>query len=116
MDRELAELRRAVSDLGPKRPGRRIPAGLRARLMTTVHERRRGGAGVRELADALGLSVETLMRWSSARGASPTTTDERPLPVVVASPVASLTLVTPGGFRLEGLSVAAAADLLARLR
>lgn len=43
MDRELAELRRAVGDLGPKRAGRRIPAGLRTRLVTLVRERRRGG-------------------------------------------------------------------------
>ncbi len=117
MDRELVELRRAVSDLGPKRPGRRVPAALRTRLMAVVRERRSGGTSLRDLADSLGLSGETLTRWMSRQGAAPERTAERPLPVVVTSlPAAALTLVTPGGFRVEGLSVASVAELLARLR
>lgn len=117
MDRELVELRRAVSDLGPKRPGRRIPAALRVRLVALVRERQGAGASLRDLADSLGLSTETLTRWMATRPAALERGAERPLPVVVtSSPAAALTLVTPGGFRVEGLSVASVAELLARLR
>jgi hypothetical protein len=116
MDRELAELRRAVSDLGPRRAGRRIPSALRARIVEVVGERRSSGGGLSSLAAALGLRVATLSRWVSASETVPVVGGVRPLPVVMRETSAGLTLVSPGGWRLEGLSVVSAAELLDRLR
>jgi predicted transcriptional regulator len=118
MDRELTELRRAVTELGPMRPGRRLPALLRDRILAVVRARNAAGGSLRQLAENLGLSAETLSRWLAADGAEEPRkgASTRPLPVVVAAPAVTLTLVTPGGHRLEGLSVDTAAELLGRLR
>lgn len=119
MDRELSELRRAVSDAGPRGPGRRLPTRLQARLVEVIRRRHARGESLRQLAEALGLTAETLRRWLAA---APSTAPAvvRPLPVAVVEPIAAaaapLALVTPDGFRFEGLTVASAAELLARLR
>lgn len=118
MDRELSELRRAVSDAGPRGPGRRLPIRLQARLVEVIRRRHARGESLRQLAEALGLTAETLRRWLAA---APSTAPAvvRPLPVAVVEPIAAaaaLALVTPDGFRFEGLTVASAAELLARLR
>lgn len=119
MDRELAELRRAVADLGPKQAGRRVPVRLRSRLVAIVRSRRAAGHSLSALADALGLAAETLSRWLAAPAPEAVAGVDRPLPVLVTSPATpptALTLITPSGYRVEGLSLAAAAELLARLR
>ena len=121
MDHELSELRRALADQGPRGPGRRVPRLLRERLLVAIRQRRARGVGVAELAGALGLSGETLRRWleddveEPPRGGHP-----RPMPVAVigreAQSSGALSLVTPSGLRVEGLSVETAAELLTRLR
>ena len=119
MDRELAELHRALVDLGPKRPGRRIPARLKSRILSVVRGRQANGESQRGLAEALGLSGETLRRWLTAPSAVEDRAPVRPLPVSVMplpSPAVSLALVTPTGYRVEGLTVASAVELLSRLR
>ncbi len=121
MDHELSELRRALADQGPRGPGRRVPRLLRERVLVATRQRRAGGASVATLAEALGLSVETLRRWlgTDVEG-QPRAGHPRPMPVAVIGDAAqsrgALSLVTPSGFRVEGLSVETAAELLARLR
>lgn len=120
MDHELSELRRALADQGPRGPGRRVPRHLRERVLDATRRRRAGGASVAELAGALGLAGETLRRWLDTDVEQPAPSGHaRPLPVAViggAQGRGALSLVTPSGFRVEGLSVETAADLLARLR
>ena len=119
MDHELSELRRALAELGPSGPGRRVPQRLRERMLVAIRRRHQGGASLRQLGEALGLTAETLRRWldtvDEAASATP-----RPTPVaLVDTPDQTrtvLSLVTPSGFRVEGLSVETAAELLARLR
>ncbi len=120
MDRELSELRRALADLGPSGPGRRVPHLLRERVLVAIRRRHQGGASLRQLGDALGLTAETLRRWLDAVEVAPTAASPRPMPVaLIAAPAqtrTALSLVTPSGFRVEGLSVETVAELLARLR
>jgi len=115
MDAELSRLRRALADFGPSRPGRRVPQALRERLVADARRRRDAGESLHELGRAHGLQAETLRRWLDAGVAAP-----RPLPVsLVAAPsqgAHALSLVTPSGFRLEGLTAETAAELLGRLR
>lgn len=120
MDHELSELRRALADQGPRGPGRRVPRLLRERVLAATRQRRAGGASVAELAEAVGLSVETLRRWLDSDVEEARAGHPRPMPVAVIGGAAqsrgALSLVTPSGFRVEGLSVETAAELLARLR
>ncbi|MCK6574596.1 helix-turn-helix domain-containing protein [Myxococcota bacterium] len=121
MDHELSELRRALADQGPRGPGRRVPCLLRERVVAAVRRRREDGVSVAKLAEALGLSVETLRRWLDAAVEGQRSAGRaRPMPVAVIGGAAqgrgALSLVTPTGFRVEGLSVDTAAELLARLR
>lgn len=121
MDHELSELRRALADQGPRGPGRRVPRLLRERVVAAIRRRREDGTSVAKLAVALGLSVETLRRWLDTAVEGPSSTGHpRPMPVALIGGAAqrpgALSLVTPSGFRVEGLSVETAAELLARLR
>jgi transposase-like protein len=121
MDHELSELRRALADQGPRGPGRRVPRLLRERVLVATRQGRAGGASVAKLAEALGLSVETLRRWLDRDvDGQPRAGHPRPMPVAVIGDAAqsrgALSLVTPSGFRVEGLSVETAAELLTRLR
>lgn len=121
MDHELSELRRALADQGPRGPGRRVPRLLRERVVAAVQRRREDGVSVAKLAEALGLSVETLRRWlDTAVEGQPSAGRPRPMPVALIGGAdqrsGALSLVTPTGFRVEGLSVETAAELLARLR
>jgi transposase-like protein len=89
-------------------------------VLAATRQRRDGGASVARLAGALGLSVETLRRWLDTDVEEPPHGGHaRPMPVAVVAAAqnrGALSLVTPSGFRVEGLSVEAAAELLARLR
>lgn len=79
-------------------------------------ERRRHGDGVRRIAHALGVSPESIRRWTT-----PSTTGRTRalVPVVVSDdddvPTGLLTLTAPGGYRVDGLTIATAAALLRAL-
>ena len=104
-DQELRE-EIAASRAGKKRW--RCPMPLRKRIIRHASERKRQGLSLRQMAKALGLGESTLLRWFRV-------TDGRLRPVRVAesaSENAELALVTPGGYRLEGLSAATAVEVL----
>jgi transposase-like protein len=89
----------------------RCPSALRKRIIEFAEQGRREGVSVARLADQVGLSASGLRRWLE-RGAGVL----RPVRVQEASPASpSLVLVTPGGFRLEGLDASSAIDVLRRL-
>ena len=81
------------------------------------------GRSVTAASQELGLARDTLGRW--LRGAEPTETIFRPVIVADASAAADgqganpsaagLVLVSPRGYRVEGLGVATAAELLRAL-
>lgn len=109
MKLKLAELRRELDAAGPRGPGRRYPQELRARLVAWADTERRRGRDWASIADALCVPVLTVRRWCAA-------TRAEPVPVVVrAEPTADVvSLVAPSGWRIEGLSLASALDLLGR--
>jgi hypothetical protein len=110
--RELRELRR---DLGaiPRGRGRRIPAALRARVITWTAARRTRGAGWRELARELGVPAGTLTRWLAPGPAQAPQVALRPVAVLDAPARSPLTVVAPSGLRVEGVTLA---DVIAILR
>jgi len=109
------ELRRRVAALGPRTRGTPIPEQLRAELTRYAVERRRRGDAVREIARAVGLSPESIRRWTMA---SPTRRRRALVPVVVHDhdeDRAGISVVAPSGYRVEGLTVASVAALLREL-
>ena len=116
MASEAGDLRRRMMALGRRTRGARIPDELRAEVIRYAMERRRHGDGVRTIAQALGVSPESIRRWTT-----PSTTGRTRalVPIVVRSdsdaPTELLTLSAPGGYRVDGLTVDTAAALLRAL-
>ncbi len=88
------------------------PEGLRSEVVSYAQSRRASGAGVRLIAEELGLSLSGLSRWLKKAVQFRSVRVARAVPVPVS---AELVLVTPHGFRLEGLSTSQALDLLREL-
>jgi hypothetical protein len=102
--------------------GKRYPDALRVRVTAWARKRRASGATFGAIGAELGLSSETVRRWTSG-SAIATDVSSVLVPVEVvpdrlspdrASPL--VTVVSPTGFRLEGLSLQDAITVLARLR
>jgi hypothetical protein len=115
MDQELQELRRELGALD-RGPGRHYPEPLRRRA--TIWARRRVAEGVAVQAVAVQLVVhpKTLHKWLGAT--QPSTAAMVPVEVVVDRVSASggVSLVSPSGFRVEGLTVDQAVTALRSLR
>ena len=107
--RELERLKREIGRLERGR-GRRYPAGLRERITVYARSRRDEGEGWATISDELAVPWETLRRWTL--GPKPSTAMvpvEVIAPAVVAEGVA---VVSPTGWRLEGLDVREAVAVL----
>lgn len=119
MDPALLAFRKAAARENRGRRGlqRRYSPSLQAQAVAYWRARRRHGDRLRVVAAALGVAHWSLHRWSKAARHQ-----SRFHPVQVVAPVStarapSLILAVPTiGVRVEGLDVAAAAQLLALLR
>ena len=96
----------ARENQGRQRNGWRYSPDLRALGAEYCRSQRRAGRVFREIAEDLGVSTLTLSRWHDE---SPSA-GFRPVEVVADSEVRdpveemSLSVITPGGLRIEGLS------------
>lgn len=112
MTTNSSDLREAILQSRAGQHRWRCPVPLREKIVALTRERREAGVSVEKIARELGLSASGLSRWLKAG-------EPRLRPVRIAEAPSkkpeSLVLVTPGGYRLEGLSSASAADLLRRL-
>ena len=103
-----AELKAEVGGVERRYRGARYPDGVRERLVAFAREQRDAGVGWHRIGAAVGVRGETLRRWCSGRPSG------RLVPVhVVGQP--AVTLVSPTGWRVEGLSLTDAATLLRAL-
>ena len=111
MTRDFTELREAITRSRAGQTRWRCPAKLRAEIVEFTQARRREGVSVMKVAKELGMSESGLSRWLQKK-------DGQLRPVRLAETPSShdqLVLVTPGGYRLEGLSPRGAADVLRTL-
>lgn len=134
MASDSEQFRRELAALEPRGSTERIPEHLRALALRHVTKQRAAGVSWQTLSTELGVCTTTLRRWrlraADGQSSKPKLRPKRtgrteilaPVPVMVA-PVATpasanstLALVSPGGYRLEGLSVAAAIGLFEQLR
>ena len=108
-------LRAAVAALGRTRRNEAIPLALRAELIAHAREARSRGEGWGAIAGALGVSATGLQRWlaTAARHRAPQL--RRVQLTAAPAPASALCVLSPSGYRVEGLGVAEAAALLRAL-
>jgi transposase-like protein len=112
--REAERLRRELSKVTGRR-GPCFPSDLKKRASAWIAEQRAAGTTVAELAKELGVASGTVLRWSADARANGS---RAMVPVeVIAEPVAggALSVTSPAGFRVDGLTLAEAAALLRAL-
>jgi hypothetical protein len=86
---------------------------MRGAIAAYARRERAKGVGFGGIAATVGVSKESIRRWVGARASSTPL-----LPVVVRDAVVEatgVTLTAPGGYRVEPLTLAQAAELLRRL-
>ena len=115
---EQGILRGEIERSRAERPGRwHCPLALREQIAAYVRERRSAGAGLELIAAELGISESSASRWSLPQ--RPKATSKALLVEVgVATAqraIGGLVVVTPRGYRLEGLSEGFALRLLREL-
>lgn len=119
MDVLEEKARDAMASLGARRPRQRIPDAVRKAVLEFARARRDAGVSWVAIAQAVGLSTSVLMKWS-ARASKLHRSRGHIVAVEVvedhgsAAGLGVLSLVA-GDYRIEGLDVATAADLLRRL-
>lgn len=103
----------AVADLGERGRRQRIPDPVRDVVMEFADAARSRGTSWGTISELTGLSLSVLTRWRRERSGN----SGQLLPVTVSSSdSAGITLVTPSGFRAEGLSEQQAVRILQALR
>ena len=114
VERDGAVLRAELSRVVRGR-GKRFAPDLRRRVMEFGQRRRAEGAKWEAIGVELGLNYETIRRWCVA--SSKTSTSMRRVEIVTAARDPSgLSIVSPSGFRAEGLTLQDAVMMLATLR
>ena len=115
LERLARELRRYRS--GRDLQGVRYPASLRRAVVRGCEASLVQGESVASVAEMLGIAPGTLGRW---RSAATVDVGLRPVELVEAAlsedgRAGSITLVSPNGYRIEGLTPSQAAELLVGL-
>jgi transposase-like protein len=110
-DRELRDLRHRLAAV-PRGRGRRFPAALRDRILAWTSERRARGDEWRELSRALDIPAQTLQRWATPRPERERSVALRPVAVSDEPLSRTVTVVSPSGLRIEGVTIADAITIL----
>lgn len=113
VDQQARGLRRRVARHGGGR-GKRYPAVLRAEVSRWARERYAANGGSwSAIAAEVGLRMETVRRWATSE------VPERPRGIVavelIAGAIAKPVVISPNGYRVEGLSVDEVVGLLREL-
>lgn len=109
--REAEVLRRELDRVGARR-GRCFSADLKERATAWIIKRRAEGMIVTEIASELGLAPGTVLKWSARSSARALV----PVEIVAErSSARTVSVVSPSGFRIEGLSLLEAEALLRSL-
>lgn len=114
---EFARLRR----LAEQYTERGYPQEFRRRALALETQLTEQGWTQQRLVDALGISRPTLRRWREKYGDQTESKTEKPQlrPVEISAPVAvdtTFRVVSPEGWRIEGLGLAEVVELMGRLR
>jgi transposase len=118
--KELTSLQKAIEESRAAWPGPRwrCSAELRKEIVAYARIEVAAGASIRGTARQLGMSVNTLARWLAERRGQ-ASSGFRPVqmePEQGQQARRDLVLVSPDGYRVEGLEVEQVLTLLSRLR
>ena len=108
MAKEAGALRRELSRLETGR-GKRYPRELRERVIAYARRQREAGASWESIKAELGQRFDTVRRWCQEPGAPRALV---PVRVVAPKPTRVVSVVSPTGFRVDGLTLMEAAALL----
>lgn len=115
MKDEAATLRRELGRVRTRR-GACFRWELRERATAWLITERAAGRSIATLAAELGIARGTVIRWSSSRGSRTGPRSMVPVHVVAKpAPQRVVRVVSPGGFAIEGVTVAEAAAVLREL-
>jgi transposase len=134
LSNEAKLIRRWIEQERPGR-GRKYTPALRQRILSFVEESQRTGMSVREISEAIGVARDTIVGWRGTelppaaeapavpfevpRDLAVEPVSRRLVPVEVTPSAVQLegglALVTPSGFRIEGLSLEQAFALVREL-
>jgi transposase len=93
-----------------------VPSEVKARVRLYALGRREQGATLSQIGDELGLSVRNVQRWSATGGGARRGRAIVPVAVeVIAERRATVSVVSPSGYRLEGVGLDEAVQLLRAL-
>jgi transposase len=117
MDQDVVRFRKQTLRENPRRRGiqRRYSETLRQQAITHLAKRQRAGVGLKQVAEELGVAPWSLYRWatrSRARGGFQEVAVVEPAPRRREGVV----VLTPQGFRVEGLDVEDVVRVLSGLR
>ena|ERR1700722_5151739 len=110
--RHASSLRAALASHEPGR-GKRYSPDLKARIIEFAQSRRGEGASWAEVAGEVGIGFETLRRWCMS--AKPKRRAMVPVRVVADREESTVSVVSAGGHRIEGLTLAEAIAALRAL-
>lgn len=116
MDSRVLEFRAGVADLVTSGRGRRYPRSLQILAVHYWQDARRDGEVLRDAAADLGISDGTLQRWTEAMPEDRVVGALREVVVKDSTEPLGLSIVTPEGYRIEGLDVTEVSLVLRSLR
>lgn len=125
MDDADQKLREALRDRERGR-GKRIAPSVRKLVLAHVARRQRAGDSLRVLSAELGIGCETLRRWMAAPAPAAVRRAPRKkppaelvpvavVPALVSAPARVISVVSPSGYRVDGVTLDEAARLLRAL-
>jgi len=110
-ERRAVAFRKAVARRGAVGPRLRYTPELRAEAVTYARERVASGGALAAVARELGVAANTLQAWLADQRHSPGFRKVE----IAADSAPTLIVYGPAGLRIEGLDIAALAELLRRL-
>ena len=113
MEEKLARIRAEVERCKAQGRRKRYPGTVRSFAIEFGRRRVAAGKSIKSVADELGISDATLCKWLRSKRSG-----FRPVKLKKAAAEReqrTVSLVTPSGYRLEGLDLESAARLLRRL-
>ena len=121
MDKQIAEFHARLAALGRRGPGQRYPDDLRMQAVGLANALLASGMSRYAISKKLGVRSDTLRRWCGAsskpRAVEPVVIAPASAPVRPRATAGNgIAVTSPDGWRIDGLSVAGAAELLGRLR
>lgn len=112
MERQAEQLAVEIRDAGVTQRGRRYPRALRERAVQLCSGLRQEGRMWSEISDLMGVSENSLRRWTESQD-EPSTAPLRRVDVRTSpSEATTIALVSPSGWRVEGLSLVQIAELV----